>query len=260
MPQRIKSARSATATNLSGPLRAALELHAHRRLVWLFRFLFALQATCDYIKKRNSSFPVTPLAVIRAAATHQVDVGVRSDDPQHMEFDKEDTAVVNLNATEFTSMDAAHFCNLGLDAGRWGQVTRAAELLPSGDEYIWELIDLAEVSAGDTVQLPQRINIGPDRVIDKAHWEIANKFFQAPGKLITEVRIKEYVDAATAALQAYGTEHLKQGHHGLAACCQCYLNGYSNESLKAAWSTLTGNIRGECEATKGVIEYSNYAD
>lgn len=259
MPQRVKSARSATSVNLSGPLRSALELHAHRRLVWLFRFLFALQATCDYIKKRNSGFSITPLNVIRAAATHQVDVGIRSDDPQHLVFDKDDTSVVNLNATEFTSMDAAHFCNLGLDSSQWARVTSAAEVLPGTDEFIWELIDLAEVSAGDTVQLPQRINIGPDRVIDKVHWVIANRFYQTPGKLVTEARILEYVNVATAALQQYSNEHLVLHHHGLVACCHCYLSGYSADSLRLAASTLTGNIQGDCQASK-VLEYKDYAD
>jgi hypothetical protein len=260
MPPRIKSARSATSVNLSGPLRSALELHAIRRLIWLFRFLFALQATCDYIKKRNPGFSVTPLNIIRAAATHQVDVGIRSDDPQHTVFDKDDTSVVNIAATDFTSMDAAHFCNLGLDPTRWGQVTNAAQALPGTDAYIWDLIDLVEVSAGDTVQLPQRINIGPDRVIDKVHWEIANSFYGAGGKLVTVARIKDYVAVATAALQAYGTEHLKQGHQGLDACCKCYLSGYSAEKLEEAFSTLRGNIHGECTASNGVIEYKDYAD
>lgn len=157
-------------------------------------------------------------------------------------------------------MDAAHFCNLGLDVHEWGRVTRAAEQLPGGDEYIWELIDLVEVSAGDTVQLPQRINIGPDRVIDKVHWQIANSFFQTPGKLITVARIVEYVSVAKAALQVYSNDHLRQGHLGLDACCQCYLTGYSSNRLEEAFSTLTGNIRGECDASKQVIEFKNYVD
>ena len=255
MPQRKKTPRSPTAPNLSGTLGEALKLHAYRRMVWLFRYLFALKASCDYLAKRGMRTFV-PIRIITAAATHQIDEGLRSDDPQHTIFDATNVNVVNESATAFTRTDAAHFCNLGLKADLWAAVCADAEALPSTDEFVWSVIELAETSAGDTVQLPQRINIGPDRVIDRAHYTIAADILKAGGPIVSEATMKYYTEAATKFMQEYISSKITSP--GLVACCHYYLAAYGAEFLKLAYAALHGNITGECAASKGVLEAKDY--
>ena len=255
MPQRKKSPRSPTSPNLSGPLGEALKFHAYRRMVWLFRYLFAVKASCDYIAKRGGVV-FNPLQIITAAATHQIDEGLRSDNIQHTIFDSTDANVVNISSTEFTSTDAAHFCNLGLKPDLWARLCSVAEALPGTDEAVWLFVELAETSAGDTVQLPQRINIGPDRVIDRAHFTIARDILQSGNPILSEANLTYYTAVATNYMQQYIVT--KAASPGLVTCCRFYLLSYCPEACKAAFSDLSGNIWGETEATKGVLAAKDY--
>lgn len=237
---RIKSDRSPTGACLSGALTHALPRHAEQRAKHFFLFLFALQAACDMVSRRvGRSFD--PLDIVREAATHQIDSGLRQSAGRDL-FDPADPAVVHHNGTSFGSIDAAHYCNLGL-AGRFSDLCASA----GTDRDTVEMIALCTILAGDTVWLPQQINIGPDRVIDQLHHQLAVAFFQAGRPVFGPQNIATYAARSDADMRTYADRKDGSGAHGLAACARLYLMPYANLGA-AIFDSVRNNIEAECSA------------
>ncbi len=255
MPPREHSAASPSGVNLSGTIGDALLMHARERVVHFFLFIFALDALCRRVAV------LTPTVVIRAAdafnvaATHQVDSGFRSKNAGHWDFDEDDPAVVRKTSTSCRNTDAAHFCNLGLNAVAWGRLAAAAR----GDAHAFDLIEMVKRLAGDTKQLPQRINIGPDRVIDVAHGERAGVFLGSGKPVLSRANLAAYFAAASGAMTVYKAEQLRLKRLGLAACCDAYLDVYAHQG-EAIWMSLTGYIWAECMARRDVLAVADYMD
>ncbi len=236
---RIKSNRSPTGVSLSGPLTHALPRHAEQRAKQFFLFLFALQATCDMVLARTGR-RFDPLDIVREAATHQIDSGLRQEagrDP----FNAADPAVVHVNGTSFSRIDAAHYCNLGL-AGDFSLLKSVS----SGDRDCEEMVELCETLAGDTVWLPQKINLGPDRVIDQAHYRLALDFFRNGRPVLTPQNVALYAARSDADIRNFANDK-DLSEPGLAACARLYLAPYVN--LPAAiFDSVRNNIEAECSA------------
>lgn len=241
---RLKSSRTPTSVNLSGQLGDALARHAGERMRHLFLFLFAVDAACRLVSAGGRSFK--PGSLIQEAATHQIDAGLRDRDARRDVFDEMNAKVIQLSATSFTKIDAAHYCNLGLLPGPWGQLTHAAEALAADDAV--ELIEDAEVYTANTVWLPQRVNIGPDRIIDQLHYRLAIEILGDGKPVFSLARTKAYAAAATKAITGYSAT--MQRTPGLAACCACYLRAYADKPVQFTASVTGNNIIAECEAHK----------
>ncbi len=242
---RKKIIRSPSAVNLSGPLGPALEAHARERMRHFFLFLFAVDATCR-LASVGQPAPFRPSSMIQEAATVQVDTGMRGSLQDYDKFDETNANVVHLPATSFTAIDAAHFCNLGLKSGPWASLTTAAETL--ADNHAIDLLEYAEVFTGDTAQLPQRVNIGPDRIIDQLHYILALEFLGDGQPVLTPQRLQRYAGLATAQMVLYRDGNGMVGKAGLIACCDCYVRAYATSSLEEVYRVTGGNITSECQA------------
>ena len=237
---RVKLERSELAVNFSGPLGARLEWHARERISYLFSFEFFVEAAYDRWKTLGgATFRHNQL--IREKATHQIGSGFRSEHPDYDDFDETDKNMVIKPSTSFRNTDAAHFCNLGFTYG-WDSIKR------NNDKAIASLVELAEAHAGATVDLPQRINIGPDRIIDQFHWAFSKLLF-AKRPLLSPALFLDYAKGATQDMNAYKVEMLAKGLFGIAACCDYYLNTYANsETLDYCYVTTTNQLSAECDA------------
>jgi hypothetical protein len=187
--------------------------------------------------------------MIKEAASHQVDSGLRSNDQTRDVFDETDPNIIQVPSTSFNKIDAAHYCNLGLVPSNWARLTASAELLRADTAV--ELIEKAEIYTANTVWLPQRVNIGPDRIIDQLHYTLAQQIFADGQPVLSVLRLQNYAQNATQVLMAYhGT---LQGKAGLQACCVCYLMAYANQPMQEKALVIAGNVRSECEAYKMTV-------
>ena len=260
---REHSAGSASGVNLAGSLGNALLMHARERAIHFFMFLFALDAACRRVAAIDPSVVIAPADAFEAAATHQIDSGFRSDNAQHYGFDSNDPNIVNQSSTACGNTDAAHFCNLGLEARAFARLAAAG----AADEHVRDLLDMVKRLAGNTKQLPQRVNIGPDRVIDVLHGVLAARFLAATrpitapphNQVVSRANLAAYLIEATAAMTVYKAEQLRLGRLGLAACCDAYLTVYATQG-EAIWMTLTGYIPAECLARRAALNLDDYLD
>ena len=255
MPPREHSAASPSGINISGTIGNALLMHARERAVHFFMFVFALDALCRRVGVVNPAVKIAAADAFVVAATHQVDSGFRSKDPVHWGFDEDDPKVVLNSSTSCRNTDAAHFCNLGLEAIAWARLAAGH----GGDTHAFDLIEMVKRLAGDTKQLPQRINIGPDRVIDVLHGELAGIYLRAGRPVVSRANLNAYLTAATAAMNTYKAEQIRLKRLGLAACCDVYLDVYANGG-DDIWMTLTGYVWAECGARRDALAVADYLD
>jgi len=214
--------------------------HANQRVRHFFLFLFAVDAACRRVAA-NGGAAVAPASAVQEKATHQIDAGFRSADAAYEAFDVANAGVIGTAATAFGRTDAAHFCNLGLRQPAWPTLRQAA----TGDAVAQDLMLLAEKLAGDTAQLPQRINIGPDRVIDMLHATLAQRFLGAGTPVFSTANLQAYLAEAASAIGLYRAGHVARGNHGIAACCDAYLQVYATAG-DAIWPSVRGMIYAEC--------------
>jgi hypothetical protein len=241
---RIKTSRTENALNLSGQLGPALTRHAIQRRRHLFLFLFAVDAACRLVDPQRNT--VKPGDMIQEAATHQIDSGLRSTAATRDVFDASNLGVVNLSSTSFTKIDASHYCNLGLRAGPWGQLASTAH--QSNNAVALEMIEAAQTYTGNTGWLPQQVNIGPDRIIDQLHYQIAREIF-ADGKPVFSLgRAKDYADRADRKILEYKVSHLSEP--GMAACCDRYLEAYRSPESESKAIDIRDNIIADCQGNK----------
>lgn len=239
---REKWDRTDSAVTISGSLGEQLEAHARERVIHFFMYLFYVKALTDYANAQTGG-GLGYTGAVSAKATYQIDEGHKSGDPTYLDFNNVDPKVVDESCTHFSKIDAAHFCNLGLKEGY-------IRGLPLTDATANELYNRLKTICGNTRWLPKRVNIGPDRIIDKLHGELAVRMLgKAAGlgrALISLSHLQEYRDEATEKLGEYRTVHKFRGNLGVAACTQSYIDAYPKHA-ESIWTVLTGYVWGECE-------------
>lgn len=241
---RIKTNRTENALNLSGQLGPALTRHAGERMRHLFLFLFAVDAACRLVDPQRNT--VKPGDMIQEAATHQIDSGLRGTAAMRDVFDASNPGVVNLSSTSFTRIDASHYCNLGLRAGPWGQLASTAHR--SSNAVALEMIEAAQIYTGNTGWLPQQVNIGPDRIIDQLHYQIAREILADGKPVFSFGRAQDYVARADRKMREYKGSHGSEP--GMAACCDRYLEAYRPPASDANAIDIRDNIIAECQGYK----------
>lgn len=253
--QREKQAISATAGTalIAGSIGEALAMHARERAVHFFNFLFAISACCK--RAAVAGVAINPWDVVSVVATHQVDKGFRMKpaNKAYYDFDDTDAKVIERSASSCRNTDAAHFCNLGLNAGPWAQLAA----LSANDPHLFAMLEMAKRLAGNTRHLPQRINIGPDRIIDEAHGVLAVALLQNGGPIVSTFNVAAYMQHCAGVLKTYRDAAEAEGLHGLVACCDAYLKVYAAGPDEVMY-TLRGYVWSECEARSGALDRNDY--
>ncbi|MEO1494546.1 MAG: hypothetical protein AAFV19_20555 [Pseudomonadota bacterium] len=208
---------------LAGSLGDALRMHAAQRAQYFFNFLFFHQALVDRMRGAHG-LSVADGEGVSVKATHQIAYGLRRGDDAYYLFLDKDPSIVDQPATSCGKTDAAHYCNLGITGSFLGKAAAVAR--PDVDPVAFKLRDMLEVMAGATRQLPQRVNIGPDRVVDRVHGELARRFLTGDPPL-TPGNYGAYLDLAAQEMTKYRKAHLAKRNLGIAACCDSYLDFYA---------------------------------
>lgn len=232
--------RTPTSANISGDLKDALRMHAYERCRHFFSYLYTAKLLTDYVNaKHGLALKLTD--VPEHKATEQVDSGLRSTDSVYFGFDSKDPNVVNQSATGFAKLDAAHFCNLGIDAG----CRNKFGVLAGSDKVVERLFEMLKIFSGNTRWLPQRINIGPDRIIDKFHYDLAIEILSGGKAPVSATNLKKYLAGADAALKEYSDKQAGYGNVGLVACIDAYRVCYANDA-DSLWGQCYMHALEEC--------------
>jgi len=269
MGKRRKLDASATYVGLSGKLGEALEEHARERCIHFFSFVVIYKALIDYLQANGIAGRVTHDSGFKKIATVQVDSGHKRKAPITIntahgpqtftleDFDKTDANIVNKSATEFKDIDAAHFCNLGIADELYNRKHSLAARHPVATT----LLEWLEVYAGNTRNLPKRVNIGPDRIIDNFHGDYCHKILTniariyakhmqhgggfdfstaATRRIISREAINEYLRRADKVMKRYRDNEHALGNHGLSACADAYRKVYADPKFpNDAYATLS---------------------
>ena len=241
---REHSDRADDSVNISGSLKEALKQHAYERCRHFFLYVFHAKALTDYVNAKHG-LGLGPTDILYVNATHQIDSGLRSTEVEYYGFDAKDVNIVDKSATSCGRTDAAHFCNLGIEA----RCQSKFGVLASGDQFVFTFFEALKKICGNTRQLPQRVNIGPDKIIDKFHGEFATLILSSGKPPITATTLKVYLESADEVMKEYEDKQTLAGNHGVAACVKAYRSCYSNDG-DSLWMTLSGNAREECEIFK----------
>jgi len=225
---RVVSPISLSAVLPSGTLGDMLTKHAYERCRLFFHFISTLKLLVAYTNNRYKT-GFSDVHAYTDHATHQEGSGFRQGGVAEREvFDRSDvTCLDTMTGTNATRTDACHMCNLGLDAKFMQQITVASQ----ADGLVNKLANDLVAIHGSTQQLPQAINLGPDKAIDQVHRELAAAMLaDTTGPIFSRARIKQYADAATAKLTAY--KQARSSHPALAAAAQLYMDAY-NQNFEA---------------------------
>lgn len=217
--KRKHEAPSSTALVLSGDLGGQLVLHTRERVRHFFQFLYLYRMLMLLLKVDPKNWE----SFVSVVATHQIDTGVRrASKDEVVSFDKTSGGIVELPTTAFGKLDAAHFCNLGLKGNLDGLSAK------SKDDRVFPLYARLKVTCGNTRWLPQRINIGPDRVVDKAHGELCKEFLKEmrdhDKAAINPDFFDRYRDRVVAGMTEYARQHAQLQNDGIVAAAQVYID------------------------------------
>lgn len=237
---RYHTDRTETAPTISGDLKDALRAHAYERCRHFFSYVYTARLLADYVNARYG-LSIKPTDVPEHKATEQVDSGLRSTDSLYYGFDAKDPNVVNQSATGCGKVDAAHFCNLGINAACRSKFG----VLAGSDKIVERLFELLKIFSGNTRWLPQRINIGPDRVIDRLHYDLALDILGSGKPPVTATNLKTYLATADKALKEYADKQNSYGNVGLVACVNAYRACYANDA-DSLWQQCYMNALEEC--------------
>lgn len=211
---------------LAGVLGDALRMHAAQRAQYFFNFVFFYSALTDRLRDQHG-LTLTDAEGVSAKATHQIAYGLRRGDDAYYTFQDKDPNIVDEPATNCGRTDAAHYCNLGISGKFLAKASAYARADVDGTAF--NLRDNLEVMAGATRQLPQRVNIGPDRVIDRVHGDLALRFLNGTPPL-SPGNYAIYLALAEKEMEIYRKTHVYKGNLGIAACCQSYLDFYTGSA------------------------------
>jgi hypothetical protein len=234
--------RISTSADTSGSLKDVLRMHAYERCRHFFSYLYTARLLTDYVNAKHG-LNLKPTDVLEVTATDQLDTGVRSNAVEYYGFNAKDPNVVDQLATACGRMDAAHYCNLGIDLG----CRNKFGALAGADPTVRQLFEALKVFSGDTRLLPQRINIGPDKVIDRFHGELATAILGSGKPPVTTTNLKAYVAGADKALKEYADKQKDSGNFGIVACVEAYCACYAND-LEKLWGQIYMNALGECQS------------
>jgi hypothetical protein len=231
MGKRKFGERSPGAADLAGDLKSALYRHARQRARHFFSYLYVMKVLVNRLNALDPALNVRPTEGLQVTATDQIDVGRRSDLPAYQAFDAGNAGMVNESSTGFGSTDAAHYCNLGVNRSFVARIATSKK--KAGDDLIVKrCLETLERLCGDTEQLPQRINIGPDRVIDRLHGDLALMMLGAVvPRVISQANVVTYRDRAIDRMQEYRDGKAADGDDGIAACADCYLEAYNDTGV-----------------------------
>jgi hypothetical protein len=235
MAERKFGERSPGAADLAGDLENALYRHARERANHFFFYLYLMKVLVNRLNALDPDLKVGPTDGVEVAATDQIDTGFRRGArPEYQRFDSKDANVVTLNSTSFGSSDAAHYCNLGVSRSFLGRIAQSKK--KAGEDLIVRrCVETLERVCGDTEQLPQRINIGPDKVIDRLHGDLALMMLGVPApRVISTANVHTYRNKASERMQEYRDAKSADGDHGIAACADCYLEAYNDVGVPTA--------------------------
>jgi len=254
---RNKTSRVPGAANLSGRLGDMLQLHAFERCRHFFLFLYTIKAI-EYLNNKDTSrTPISAANGFEVKATHQIDDGFRSGDSGHTDFRRGDEEIIDETGSAFTNTDAAHYCNLGIKPSFTNQ-------LDMSNRHVFDMHEQLKVFAGNTMWLPQIVNIGPDRKIDVLHGELAGRFLRDTSSAVcSRTRIATYIDEATQRLTGYALQQKKVKNYGKAACAFCYVTAYAKVTTQQfghitrtdptfaerVFSSISGSVTGWTGAT-----------
>ena len=213
---------SPTAVVKAGTLGYELKGYALERASYFFYFLITMKMVVAALNEGGGAgTPHRFSKWVSLKATDQIGAGLRSEAAEYTPFIKTDPAVVDRSTTLFTKSDAAHFCNLGLTAG-FDAVCNATPFTVDGYRRL-------KVYAGATMQLPQKVNIGPDRKIDIMHGRLAPEMLDDSAVIFSRERVQAYQKHAIAAITEYKQAKAAAKEHGLEACADCYLHTYADD-------------------------------
>ncbi len=270
---------SAGAVNLGGKLEDALHYHTRERALHFFLYLFDMKVLVTHLNKPPYGLELAQDEGVEVVATDQINTGFRSTNigpGAYRAFDAASASTLRESASAFTKMDAAHFCNLGIKPAF---VTKVAKYTSAAHHVVdpipMDFYEMLKKVCGDTELLPQRVNIGPDRVIDKVHGELAATMLKGAAKIVSQKNVEDYKTAAAAAMAEYRDTALLNRDLGVAACADCYLAIYNDVLVPAprtldqkradarnnvvhsvpvkpfvegVYRSLTGMVRAECAA------------
>ena len=232
---------SAGAVNLGGKLESALHYHTRERALHFFLYLFDMKVLVTHLNKSPYDLKLAPDEGVEVVATDQINTGFRSKNigpGAYHPFDSTSVSTMQQSVSAFTAMDAAHFCNLGIKPAFVTKIAKyIADAYRTADPIPMDFYEMLKKVCGDTELLPQRVNIGPDRVIDKVHGELAAKMLKGAAKIVSQKNIEDYKTTAAAAMTEYRDGARIDGDLGVAACADCYLAIYG-DALVAAPRTL----------------------
>lgn len=237
---RTKTSAPLNYSPLSGELGEELKKHAHERCRHYYHYAFYLSALYELLSNRSAtSSKVTTF--ITKKASHQIDSGHRSKNPQHNTW-VADPSVVNMPVTAFKKMDAAHFCNLGATPELKMLVNRG------GDGVETRFMENLEAIMGNTRPMPQKVNIGPDRIVDELHGRKIYQDLTQDQPTVSSQRINEYLCGGASAMRAYVQSKLRD-RPGLKACAECYIDYYEDPgSSVRLYNQLSRETEEECSA------------
>lgn len=245
--KRAHEERSPTAANTSGTLRVVIAEHMKQRMRYFFNFLYLyrmLMLLLDIAPKDWTRY-------VSATATFQIDTGTHSDHDDLLKFDRSDVSVLDLPATAFGDMDAAHFCNLGLQNGLGLLCAK------STDDRVSSLYERLKVVCGDTRLMPKRINIGPDRIVDKVHGNLAEEFLKEMGTQnkppISPEFFRRYTVAIGDRMSTYAAGQASRGKDGVAAAARAYIATVS-DIVPTTEHVQHGAKRVRIKAQPGIVE------
>lgn len=235
---------------LAGTLDDSLRMHAAQRMSFFFWFLFCYKALSDRLRAQGHD--LDPAEGVSIKATHQIAFGLRRDNPGYYDFVVSDPDIIEQPATACGRTDAAHYCNLGIKPPFLALAAENATL--ANDPAAHQFLQMLEVAAGATRQLPQRINIGPDRIVDVAHGQMALAMLNGTPP-IAFGNYKTYLETCTREMTRYKKAVLAKGYRGLAACCECYLEFYRGDAAckrpwdpASTWASRRSSDSAECAA------------
>ncbi|MEO8280374.1 MAG: hypothetical protein ABI564_11835 [Ideonella sp.] len=239
-------AASPTAIVKAGSLCHELQCHAFDRATHFFYFVVTMKMVVHELNRLGGAgAPHAFSKWVSIKATDQIGSGLRSDDSAYSDFVRTDPKMVDAPTTHFTRSDAAHFCNLGLKAGL-DSACQANAFTRDGYQRL-------KVYAGNTMQLPQLINIGPDRKIDVLHGELAIEMLDDDQLIFTRERVKTYQQLAVERISDYQGNKARSGASGLAACAGCYLKAYEDADFSGrVYRQVYPEIIGLCQASDGL--------